>query len=35
MDDLIDLKSKPLRSTNIWTYNIDNKINDPHPTKSM
>jgi hypothetical protein len=32
MDDSIDSKSKPLRSTNIWTNNIDNEVNDPHPT---
>jgi hypothetical protein len=32
MDDSIDSKSKPLRSTNIWTNNIDNEINDPRPT---
>ncbi len=31
MDDSIDLKSKPLRSINIWT-NIDNEVNDPHFT---
>jgi len=32
MDDLIDSKLKPLCSTNIWIDNIDNEINDPHPT---
>ncbi len=32
MDDLIDSKSKPLCLTNIWTNDIDNEINDPHPT---
>jgi hypothetical protein len=32
MDDSIDLKSKPLHSTNIWIDGIDNEINDPHPT---
>ncbi len=35
MDDSIDSKSKPLRSTNIWIYNIDNEIDDPHPTISI
>jgi hypothetical protein len=29
MDDSIDSKSKPLRSTNIWTNDIDNEVNDP------
>jgi hypothetical protein len=29
MDDSIDSKSKPLHSTNIWTNNINNDINDP------
>jgi hypothetical protein len=24
-------KSKPLHSTNIWTIDIDNEVNDPHP----
>jgi hypothetical protein len=28
----MDSKSKPIRSTNIWTYNIDNEINDPRLT---
>jgi hypothetical protein len=30
-DDLVNSnsKSKPLRSINIWTDNIDNEINDP------
>ncbi len=32
MDDSKDSKSKPLRSTNIWTYDIDNEVNDPYPT---
>jgi hypothetical protein len=32
MDDSINSKSKPLCSTNIWTNNIDNEINDPSPT---
>ncbi len=34
MDDSIysNLKSKPLHSTNIWINNINNEINDPHPT---
>ncbi len=31
-DDSIDSKSKPLCSTNIQTYNIDNEVNDPRPT---
>jgi len=26
MDDSIDSKSKPFRSNNIWTNNIDNEI---------
>ncbi len=29
MDDSIDSKSKPLHSTNIWTNDINNEINDP------
>jgi hypothetical protein len=29
MDDSIYSKSKPLHSTNIWTNNIDNEVNDP------
>ncbi len=29
MDDSKDSKSKPLRSTNIWTYDINNEVNDP------
>jgi len=29
MDDLIDLKSKPLHLTNIWINHINNEINDP------
>ncbi len=32
MDNSINSKSKPLHSTNIWINNIDNEINDPHPT---
>jgi len=32
MDNSIDSKSKALRSINIWTYNIDNEVNDPCPT---
>jgi hypothetical protein len=32
MDDSIDSKSKPLRLINIWIDDIDNEINDPHPT---
>ncbi len=32
MDDSIDSKLKPLHSTNIWTNNINNDINYPHPT---
>ncbi len=32
MDDSIDSKLKQLRSTNIQIDNIDNEINDPHPT---
>ncbi len=34
MDDSIDSKSKPLHSTNIWTNDIDNEINDPCSTNS-
>jgi hypothetical protein len=30
--EMDDSKSKPLCSTNIWTDDIDNEINDPHPT---
>jgi hypothetical protein len=29
MDDSIDSKSKPLCSTNIWTNDINNEVNDP------
>jgi hypothetical protein len=29
IDDSIDSKSKPLRSINIWTNDIDNEANDP------
>jgi hypothetical protein len=32
MDDSINSKSKPLHSTNIWINNINNEVNDPHPT---
>jgi hypothetical protein len=32
MDDSIDSKSKPLCSTNIWVDDINNEINDLHPT---
>jgi hypothetical protein len=32
MDDSIYSKSKPLCSSNIWVDDIDNEINDPHPT---
>jgi hypothetical protein len=32
MDDSIDSNSKPLRSTNIWTNDIDNEVNDPCTT---
>jgi hypothetical protein len=31
MDDSINSKSKPLHSTNIWSNDIDNEINDSHP----
>ncbi len=31
MDDLVDSKSKPLRSTNIWTNDINNEVNDSCP----
>jgi hypothetical protein len=31
MDDLIDSKSKPLHSINIFIDNIDNEVNDPCP----
>ncbi len=31
MDDSINSKSKPLRSTNIWIDDVDNEINDPRP----
>jgi hypothetical protein len=30
MDDSINSKSKPLRSIDIWTNNMDNEVNDPH-----
>ncbi len=32
MDDSIYSKSKPLRLTNIWIDDINNEIDDPHPT---
>jgi hypothetical protein len=32
IDDSIDSISKPLHSTNIWIDNINNEIDDPHPT---
>ncbi len=32
MDDSIDSKLKPLCSTNIWVDDINNEMNDPHPT---
>jgi hypothetical protein len=32
MVDSIDLKSKPLCSTNIWIDDIHNEVNDPRPT---
>jgi hypothetical protein len=32
MHDLLHSKSKPLCSTNIWTNDINNEINDPRPT---
>ncbi len=32
MDDSIDSKSKPLHSINIWIDDINNEINDSHPT---
>jgi hypothetical protein len=31
-DDSIDSKSKPLCSTNIWTTDIDNEVNNPRHT---
>ncbi len=31
MDDSINFKSKPLRSNNNWTNDIDNEVNDPFP----
>jgi hypothetical protein len=31
IDDSIYSKSKPLHSTNIWSYEIDNEVNDPRP----
>ncbi len=31
-NDSIDSKSKPLHSTNIWIDDINNEVNDPHPT---
>jgi hypothetical protein len=32
MHDLIDSKLKSLCLTNIWIDDIDNEIDDPHPT---
>jgi len=32
IDDSIDSKSKPLSSTNIWTNDINNEVNDPRRT---
>ncbi len=32
MNDLIGSTSKPLDSTNIWINDIDNEVNDQHPT---
>jgi hypothetical protein len=32
MNDSIYSKSKPLRSVNIWTDDIDNEVNDPRCT---
>jgi hypothetical protein len=32
MNDSIESKSKPLRSTNIWPNDVDNEVNDLHPT---
>jgi hypothetical protein len=32
MHDLLHSKSKPLCSTNIWTNDINNEVNDPRPT---
>jgi hypothetical protein len=32
MHDLIDSKFKSLCLTNIWIDDIDNEIDDPHPT---
>jgi hypothetical protein len=32
MDDSINSKSKPLHSTNIWTDDVDNEVNDSHCT---
>jgi hypothetical protein len=32
MDDSINSKSKPLCSTNIWTDDVDNEVNDSHCT---
>ncbi len=32
MDDSINSKSKPLHSINIWIEDINNEVNDPHPT---
>jgi len=35
MDDLINSKSKPLHSINIWIKNINNEVNDLHLTISI
>jgi len=32
MNDSIDSKLKPWCSINIWIDDINNEINDPHPT---
>jgi hypothetical protein len=32
MDESIHSKSKPLHSTNFETNDMDNEVNDPHPT---
>jgi hypothetical protein len=31
MDDSTNSKSKPLHSTNIWTNDINNEVNNSHP----
>jgi hypothetical protein len=35
MNNLINSKSKPLHSTNIWTNDINNEINDSRPTNPV